>query len=148
MLKGILSISGKPGLFKMISQGKNNIIVESLMDGKRIPAHSFDKIISLEDIAIFTETEEKPLVEVFKAILEKEGEGNKTLDSKKASADEIKAYFAEVLPEYDRDRVYVSDMKKVLSWFNLLLDKDLLKEDEVSEAKPEEADEENPEVEK
>lgn len=114
----------------MITQGKNSIIVESLLDGKRIPAHSFAKVISLEDIAIFTETEEVPLADVFKAIIEKEGEGNPAPDAKKISGDELKAYFEKILPEYDQDRVYVSDMKKVLIWFNLLLENDLLKEDE------------------
>jgi hypothetical protein len=129
MLKGILSISGKPGLYKMVSQGKNNIIVESLIDGKRFPAHSFEKIISLEDIAIFTETEDMPLIDVFKAIIKKEGEGAKSLNPKKASSEQLKAYFKEIIPEYDTDRVYVSDMKKVFSWYNLLIEKDLLKED-------------------
>ncbi|MFB6316969.1 DUF5606 domain-containing protein [Saccharicrinis sp. FJH54] len=129
MLKGILSISGKPGLYKMVTQGKNSIIVESLLDGKRIPAHSFAKVISLEDIAIFTETEEVPLADVFKAIIEKEGEGNPAPDAKSISGDDLKTYFEEILPEYDRDRVYVSDMKKVLAWYNLLLENDLLKTD-------------------
>jgi hypothetical protein len=146
MLKGILSISGKPGLYKMVTQGKNSIIVESLIDGKRIPAHSFAKVISLEDIAIFTETEEVPLAEVFKVIIEKEGDGNPAPDSKKISTDDLKAYFDEILPDYDRDRVYVSDMKKVLIWFNLLLEKDLLKEDE--EVKEEKTDSEAAEEEK
>ncbi|MFB6342721.1 DUF5606 domain-containing protein [Saccharicrinis sp. FJH62] len=146
MLKGILSISGKPGLYKMITQGKNSIIVESLLDGKRIPAHSFAKVISLEDIAIFTETEEVSLAEVFKAIIEKEGEGNPAPDAKKISGDELKEYFEEILPEYDRDRVYVSDMKKVLVWFNLLLENDLLKMDE--EDKEEETDSESAEEDK
>lgn len=129
MLKGILSISGKPGLYKMITQGKNSIIVESLVDGKRIPAHSFAKVISLEDIAIFTDVEEKPLADVFRAIIEKESEGNKAPDPKKISGEELKAYFSEIVPDYDRDRVYVSDMKKVLTWYNLLLEQDLLKDD-------------------
>lgn len=142
MLKGILSISGKPGLYKMITQGKNSIIVESLLDGKRIPAHSFAKVISLEDIAIFTDVEEKPLADVFKALIEKEGDGNSAPDPKKMSGDELKTYFENVVPDYDRDRVYTSDMKKVLIWFNLLVEKDMLKEEpEADNDKPEDAKE-------
>ena len=126
MLKGILSISGKPGLYKMITQSKNSIIVESLADGKRMPAHSFAKVISLEDIAIFTDTEEKPLKVVFSAIIEKEGEGKAAPDPKKMSGEELKSYFEEIIPDYDKDKVYTSDMKKVLQWFNILLENDLL----------------------
>jgi hypothetical protein len=119
MLKQILSISGKPGLYKLISQSKNMIIVESLLDEKRLPAYSHDRVISLGDIAIFTETEEVPLREVFNKIKEKTN-SEKAL-SDKASDVELKAFFEEILPDYDKERVHKSDMKKVVAWFNLLI---------------------------
>lgn len=124
MLKGILAISGQPGLYKLVAESKNNIIVESLETGKRMPAYSTSKISALEDIAIFTDTEDMPLKDVFKAISEKE-DGGKTINHK-SSSKELRDYFAEVLPEYDRDRVYVSDIKKVLLWYNTLQGKDML----------------------
>ncbi len=117
-LKGILSISGYPGLFKMIKQARNSIIVESLKDKKRMPAYATSKISALEDIAIFTETGDAKLLDVFKNIYRKE-DGEKAI-SHKSKADELKAYFAEVLPEYDRDRVYVSDIKRIINWYNIL----------------------------
>jgi len=124
MLKGILAISGQPGLFKMVAESKNNIIVESLETGKRMPAYSTSKISALEDIAIFTDADDIPLKDVFKAISEKE-DGGKTINHK-SSSKELRDYFGEVLPEYDRDRVYVSDIKKVLLWYNTLQEKDML----------------------
>ncbi len=124
MLKEILSISGKPGLQKLISNSSNAIIVESLIDGKRFPAYSNSKIIALEDISIYTEKEDIPLKEVFKRIYTKE-EGKKTLSHKEAN-EKIIAYFNEIVPEYDKDRVYTSDMKKIIQWYNLLTDKGIL----------------------
>jgi hypothetical protein len=124
MLKGILAISGQQGLFKLVAESKNNIIVESLETGKRMPAYSTSKISALEDIAIYTDTADIPLKDVFKAISEKEN-GGATL-SHKEPANKLKSYFAEVLPEYDRDRVYVSDIKKVLLWYNTLHEKNML----------------------
>lgn len=124
MLKGILAISGQPGLFKLIAESKNNIIVESLETGKRMPAYSTTKISALEDIAIYTDTEDISLKDVFKAIHDKEA-GGKSI-SHKSSGNELKKYFGEVLPDYDRERVYVSDIKKVILWYNILHDKDLL----------------------
>ena len=112
MLKEILSIAGKPGLQKLISNTTNAIIVESLIDGKRFPAYSNSKIISLEDISIYTETEDMPLKEVFRRMYEKE-EGGKAIGHKETS-EKITAYFTEILPEYDKDRVYTSDMKKII----------------------------------
>jgi len=129
MLKGILSISGQPGLFKLVTETKNSIIVESLLTGKRIPAYSTSKISTLSDISIFTETGEILLTELFIRV-QKSG---KTI-SPKASTDEIKAFFGEVLPEYDKDRVYVSDMKKILQWYQLLSDQNLLIESEEEKA--------------
>lgn len=133
MLKEILSISGKPGLQKLISNSSNAIIVESLLDGKRFPAYSNAKIIALEDISIYTENEDLPLKEVFKRIYEKQN-GTPTLNHKEAT-ENIVTYFEEVVPEYDKDRVYVSDMRKIIQWYNLLNEKGYLnfQEEEVSE---------------
>lgn len=131
MLKGILSISGQPGLFKVISEAKNNVIVESLVTGKRMPAYSSSKMSSLEDIAVFTETAEISLKEVFKKITKLVEEGQ-SFDPK-ASGDQLKTYFEDILPEYDRDRVYVSDIKKIISWYNLLQEKELLNFEEEEE---------------
>lgn len=118
MLKGILSITGQSGLFKLVAESKNNIIVESLETQKRIPVYSSVKVSALEDIAIYTETEDKPLVEVFKAIYDLEN-GGKAISHKSAN-NELKAYFEKAVPEFDRDRVYTSDIKKVLMWYNML----------------------------
>ncbi|MDA3954155.1 MAG: DUF5606 domain-containing protein [Bacteroidales bacterium] len=124
MLKDILSISGFGGLYKFISQGRIGIIVESLEDKKRMNASATAKISALEDIAIFTETEDIPLKDVFKAIFEKENVGESI--SHKSSANELKSYFIEILPDYDRERVYVSDIKKVINWYNILHKLELL----------------------
>lgn len=110
MLKGILAIGGQPGLYKLIAETKNHLIVESLETGKRMPAYTTAKISTLEDIAIFTETEEVPLKEIFQKISEKEN-GGPAIDHK-APADTLKAFFEEILPDYDRDRVYVSISKR------------------------------------
>ncbi len=117
-LKDILSISGEGGLFKFIAQGKNSIIVEHLSTKKRSAAHGTAKVSSLEDIAIFTDSEDLPLGEVFDKIYEKE-DGGAAIDHK-VSSSKLLAYFEEVVPEYDRDRVYVSDIKKLISWYNIL----------------------------
>ncbi len=127
-LKDILSISGKGGLYKYISQARNGIIVESFEDGKRVAVHSTAKVSALEDIAIFTEKEEIPLAEIFKKIYEKEG-GNKTIDHK-SPPEELKNFMESILPDYDRDRVYVSDMKKLVLWYNILISHKLLKPEE------------------
>ncbi len=134
MLKRILSISGRPGLFRLVSQGKNMLIVESLQNGKRTPAYAHDKVISLGDIAIYTVEDDKPLYEVFELIKEKT---NCTPVDVKAIGDDskIRAYFKEILPEFDEDRVYTNDIKKVFSWYNQLLAAgiDKFKEDEIKE---------------
>lgn len=140
MLKGIVSISGQTGLFKMVAESKNNIIVESLDTKKRIPVYSTAKVSALEDIAIYTETSDVPLKDIFKAISEKE-EGASAL-SHKSSGNELKKYFEEVIPDFDKDRVYVSDIKKVLQWYNMLLEKEML---DFSEEEAEESKEENEE---
>jgi hypothetical protein len=131
MLKGILSISGQSGLFKMVAESKNNIIVESLETKKRIPVYSTSKVSGLEDIAIYTETGDVPLKEVFKAIFDKENGG--VAISHKSSGNDLKKYFEEILPEYDQERVYVSDIKKVMLWYNILHEKEMLDFTEVKE---------------
>lgn len=131
MLKGILSISGQTGLFKLVAESKNNIIVESLDTGKRIPVYSTVKVSALEDIAIYTETSDVPLKDIFKSISDKE-EGGSTL-SHKSSGNELKKYFEEVVPDYDKDRVYVSDIKKVFMWYNALHEKGMLDFSETKE---------------
>ncbi len=118
ILKDILSISGEPGLFKFIAQGKNAIIVEHLETKKRSSAFSSTKVSSLEEISIFTSKEDTPLGKVFDLIFEKEN-GGPAIDNK-SDPDKLKAWFAEVLPEYDRNRVYVSDIKKLVHWYNIL----------------------------
>ncbi|MDE5808794.1 MAG: DUF5606 domain-containing protein [Muribaculaceae bacterium] len=121
MLKRILSISGRPGLFRLVNQGKNMLIVESLQNGKRMPAYATDKVVSLGDIAIYTEDEDMPLGNVFQAIKEKTD--GKTVDVKALGNDAaIRAYFKEILPTFDEDRVYTNDIKKVFSWYNLLIE--------------------------
>jgi hypothetical protein len=127
MLKTILSISGKPGLYKLISQGKNMLIVESVnAEKKRFPAYGNEKIISLE----------VPLYEVLEAIKEKEKSAAASIDPKKATPEQLREYLAEVLPNFDRERVYVADIKKLVSWYNILV------VNGITEFKPEEAKEE------
>lgn len=122
MLKTILSISGKPGLYKLISQGKNMLIVESISeDKKRFPAYGNEKVISLADIAMYTNDAEVPLKEVLLSVLKKENGGLASIDAKKSTADQLRTYFAEILPDFDRDRVYVTDIKKLISWYNILV---------------------------
>lgn len=122
MLKTILAISGKPGLYKLISQGKNMLIVESLSaDKKRSPIYASDKVISLGDIAMYTDADEIPLSEVLESVKTKEGGNVTSLDYKKASAEELGEFMAAVLPNYDRDRVHLSDIKKLIQWYNLLV---------------------------
>ncbi|RRD75878.1 hypothetical protein EII41_06245 [Tannerella forsythia] len=121
MLKKILSVSGKPGLYQMVSQGKNMLIIESLTDKKRIPAYARDKVISLGDIAIYTNEKEVPLYEVLNSVKQKEGGQKVSLELTKASPDELRAYLAEVLPDFDRERVYPTDIKRLLTWYNILL---------------------------
>ncbi len=124
-LTKIVSISGKPGLYLVTGQGKNSVVVESLLDGKRFPAFAQDRMSSLEEISIFTTSEDKPLKEVFKNINEKFGE---TLDFevKKISNEDLKEKFASVLPDFDEDAVYPSDIKKVFNWYQLLMEKNML----------------------
>ncbi len=119
MIKKILSIAGRPGLYKLVSQGKNMLIVESLANGKRTPAYAHDKVVSLGDISIYTSENDVPLTEVFETIKEKNN--GKPVDVKKMDDAEVRAYFAEILPEFDRDRVYTNDIRKVFAWYNDLI---------------------------
>lgn len=123
-LTEILSISGKPGLYKMISQTKTGMLVESMNDQKRFPVFAHEKISSLEEISIFTETDDIPLKEVFQKI-NTMMEGDKA-PSHKSPANELKDFFEDVVEDYDKERVYVSDIKKVIQWYNILLEKELL----------------------
>lgn len=120
MLKKILSISGRPGIYRLLSQGKNCLIVESFSDGKKIPVFNHERIMSLGDIAIYTTTAEKPLGEVFEEIMNKFD--GKQIDIKELEANNsLRAVFGEVLPDYDEERVRTSDIKKVFSWYNSLI---------------------------
>lgn len=134
-----MAISGKPGLYRLVSRGNRNLIVETLDDKKkRMPAFGADKVISLADIAMYTEEGEVPLREVLTALKKKENGELTTFDYKKASREELGAYFAEILPDYDRDRVYPADIKKLISWYNLLVKAGLTDFEEV--LKPTEGD--------
>jgi hypothetical protein len=143
-IKKILSISGKPGLFELKLQTRTGFVAESLLDGKKITVGLRANVSLLSEIAVYTYSEEVRLAEVFKAIATKENEGLAL--SHKESEDQLKAYFREILPEYDEDRVYTSDIKKVLNWYNLLQPKgfvsmEALTAEEVSEPSKDEVSE-------
>ncbi|MCQ2298641.1 MAG: DUF5606 domain-containing protein [Bacteroidales bacterium] len=120
-LRKILVISGKPGLYELVSQTKGGAIVESLIDKRRCPVFRNDRISSLNEISIFVEDGDKPLAEVMQDIFRKQDGKQVEIDIKKASSDEVFAFFKEVEPSYDTDRVHASDVKKILSWYNLLV---------------------------
>jgi len=134
VLSGIISISGRPGLYKVVAQGKNNIIVESLEDKKRFPTYSTDRISALEDISIYTYGEDQALHEIFDSIFKKED--GKTCISHKESESNLAEYLESVLPEYDKERVYSSDVKKIFMWYNLLHKAGELKQEEKEEKTP------------
>ena len=121
MFERVLTISGKPGLYRLLSSGRNMLVVE-VVDAtkKRMPIHNSDKVVMLDDIAIYTDTEEVPLREVFKKIYEKEN-GVLPLDLKMATPEELVEYFEGVMPDYDRERVYLTHIKKMFSWYNILV---------------------------
>ncbi len=123
-LSGVISISGKPGLYKVIAQGKNSIIVESLVDNKRFPAYASDRISALEDISIYTLEGDRPLTEIYTSIREKLGEDQ--APSHKEDINILQAFILEFIPDYDEDRVYASDIKKLVQWYNMLLKTGLL----------------------
>ena len=137
MLETILAISGKPGLFKLVSRGNRALIVETLdAQKKRTPAFETDKIISLADIAMYTDDKEVPLCQVLKTIFDKEEGRKASLDPKSASKEDLHGYLAEVLPNYDRDRVYPTDIKKLLQWYNILIENGLTDFDEALQETP------------
>ena len=121
-METILSIAGKPGLYKLVSRGKMNLIVEAIdATHRRMPAFASDRVTSLGDIAMYTDAEDIPLWQVLKSLGEKEQSKECSLNYKKCSADELHAFFAEVLPAYDRDCVHDSDIKKLIQWYNILV---------------------------
>jgi hypothetical protein len=132
-LKDIMAISGRPGLFRLISQGRNAVIVENLETKKRMSAFTTMKVNALEEISIYAEEKDIPLVDVIKRIHEKEN-GGLTIDHKSPN-EELRRYFEDVLPEYDRDRVYVSDMKKIFNWYNILQKLEMIRFDQEEEDK-------------
>ena len=137
MLETILAISGKPGLYRLVSHGNRSLVVES-MDAakKRMPVFGTDKVISLADIAMYTDAEEVPLRQVLNAVKEKEQGAASAFPYKKASKDELSAYLAEVLPNFDRDRVYPSDVKKLIQWYNILVENGVTDFDEALKETP------------
>ncbi len=123
MLETILAISGKPGLYRLVYRGIRSLIVETLdAQKKRTPAFGTDKIISLADIAMYTDEEEVPLRRVLKNIYDMEGGKATSIDYRKASNSELAEFMAKALPNYDRDHVYPSDMKKLIQWYNILIE--------------------------
>lgn len=140
MLKTILSVSGKPGLYKLVSSGKNMVIVESLSDNKKLPIYARDKVVSLGDISIYTDKDEVPLKDVLTSIRDKESNAKASINSG-AKPEELKKYFEEVLPNFDKDRVYPTDIKKIIGWYNLLIEsgiefdkEEVTEKDETAEA--------------
>ena len=125
MSKTILAISGKPGLYELVSRGKGSLIIESLSDHKRMPAFASDRVTSLGDIAMYTDEEDKPLGEILIALRDMEGGKKASLDYKKASGKQLTDYFAKFLPNFDRDRVHSSDIKKLIQWYNMLIEADV-----------------------
>jgi len=141
-LKDILAISGMSGLYRFVSQGRNGVIIEELVDKKRMNASASARVSALDDIAIYTDDKELPLKEVLKRIYQKEN-ANAAIDPKSTN-DQLKKYFEGIVPDYDREKVYVSDIKKVITWYNLLLSQNMidLEEDPKDEKNTEEVKEE------
>ena len=126
MLRTILSVAGKAGLYKLVSNGRNMLIVEALdASKKRMPVHGVDKVVSLGDIAMYTDDEEVPLWQVLENVKTKCEGAACAIDYKKASNEELADFFAEVLPNYDRDRVYMSHVRKLIQWYNILVEANL-----------------------
>lgn len=128
----IISMSGMPGLYKVIAQSKNGVIVESLIDKKRFPAFASNRISTLEDISIYTTGDDLPLKEVYKKIFEKES-GGPCPDGKSSDEKTLRAYVESIVPEYDKERVHISDLRKLFSWYNILQKADLLTAEEPKE---------------
>ena len=127
-LTGIISISGQPGLFKIVAQSKNGIIVEGLSDKKRVNVYASTKVSTLSDISMFTTGDDKPIEEIMTTIFEKEKGG--AAQDHKSDDKAVEKYFSEVLPDYDKERVYVSNIRKLLNWYNALQVSGNLKEKE------------------
>lgn len=130
-LSGIISIAGMSGLYKVVAQTKNGLIVESIVEKKRIPTYATHRISALEEVSVFTTGDDIPLKDVFQKIVDKLS-GGSALDSKSPD-EQLKSFLAEVVPEYDKERVYISDIRKIISWYNILQKNDLLKEKEKTE---------------
>ena len=139
MLKNILAITGKPGLYRLVNRGSNMLIVESLLDGKRMPTYARDKIISLADVSMYTNGDDIELWKVLEAACKKEDGKPCAIDAKKADNKVVLAWFDEVLPDWDRDRVYPTDVRKLISWYNILINAG------ITTFKPEEDNEEKAE---
>ena len=119
MIRKIVSIAGKPGLYKLVSQGRNMLIVEALATGRRTPAYAHDKVISLADVAIYTTEEDMPLGQVLEKV--KEATNCQPVDVKSYTDADLRNYFATILPNFDQDRVYTTDIRKLFSWYNILI---------------------------
>ena len=140
MSQKILSISGKPGLFRLVSQGNNMLIVENIATKRRMPAYASDKVISLDDVSIYTNDSDTPLFDVFEKV--REANDGKQVDIKALGDDaQVRAYFKTILPEYDEDRVYTTDIRKLFQWYNQLIAADIheFKKSEIAEDKAAEA---------
>ncbi|WP_455095971.1 DUF5606 family protein [Prevotella koreensis] len=139
MQQTILSIAGKPGLYKLVSRGRANLIVETLDEAhKRMPAFATDRVTSLADIAIYTDADDVPLMTILASLRDKEQGKEVSLNYKKVSSKELREYFAEILPNFDRERVHDSDIKKLLQWYNILIKNGIT--DFESEMQPTEGD--------
>jgi hypothetical protein len=150
MLKTILSITGRPGLFKLISNAKNVVIVESLADKRKFPIYARDKVVALGDISMYTEEGETPLQDVLIAIKQKEA-GKAASIPTSAKPEELNAYLGEVLPSYDKERIHTSDIKKLVGWYNILTAAEIdftTKEEEIADELVEQATDETPATEK
>ena len=143
MLSKILSITGRPGLYKLISTNKNLNIVESLADGKRIPVYAQEKVVALSDVSIYTTDGDAPLRSVLKKMKEKE-EGEKLSLGTKSSGKELFAYLEEILPDYSRESVYASDVKKMIAWYNILIENNINLDEEEKEKEATEEEEKEP----
>lgn len=141
MLRTILSVTGRPGLFKIVSQGKGVLIVEELGTGKRFPIHARDKVSSLGDIAMYTESGDTPLGEILDKVYAKHN-GEKIDVKALVKNDGLKGAFEEVVEDYDRDRVYNNDIKKLFSWYNILIDNGFTKFTEDEKKEEEKSEEE------
>ena len=133
-LEGIINVAGKPGLYKVVSQGNNTVVAESLADGKKTPLFSHNQSNMLEEIGVYTYDDTKPISEIFDAIAIKENEGQAL--SHKSSTTQLTNYFREILDDYDEERVYISDIKKVIQWYNAMQKHGLIKLPKVEKKKP------------